>query len=112
MRACVRDDSHAGHCSTIGAAGFSSPTGAPSPVPTKVPTAVPTAAPTAGPTAVPTAVPMLDDIREAVATLEETERTARRVLGGTHPDTASIEEDLQKARAVLRARETPPPGSA
>ena len=55
---------------------------------------------------------MLDDIREAVATLEETERTARRVLGGTHPDTASIEEDLQKARAVLRARETPPPGSA
>ena len=27
----------------------------------------------------------LDDLREAVATLEDTERTARRVLGGAHP---------------------------
>ena len=50
----------------------------------------------------------LDDLREAVTTLEETERTARRVLGGAHPDTAAIEEDLQDARAALRA-ETPQP---
>ena len=27
----------------------------------------------------------LDDLREAVTTLEETERIARRVLGATHP---------------------------
>ena len=49
----------------------------------------------------------LKDLREAVATLEETERTARRVLGGAHPDVVSIEGNLQRARAVLRARETP-----
>jgi len=47
----------------------------------------------------------LDDIREAVTTLEETERTARRVLGGTHPTTEGIEDELRTARAVLRARE-------
>ena len=49
----------------------------------------------------------LDDLREAVTTLEETERTARRVLGGAHPTTGWIEEALRNARAVLRARETP-----
>ena len=54
----------------------------------------------------------LDDVREAVATLEELARTARRVLGGTHPTAAGIEESLRNARAALRARETPPPGSA
>ena len=27
----------------------------------------------------------LDDLREAVTTLEDTERIARRVLGGAHP---------------------------
>ena len=47
----------------------------------------------------------LDEIREAVATLEETERTARRVLGGTHPTMSPIEFHLQDARAALRARE-------
>ena len=51
----------------------------------------------------------LDDFREAVTTLEEIERTARRVLGGAHPLTTDFERDLQKARAALRARETPPP---
>jgi hypothetical protein len=51
----------------------------------------------------------LDDLREAVTTLEETERTARRVLGGAHPVTMDIEESLREARAALRARETPPP---
>ena len=49
----------------------------------------------------------LDDLRESVETLEETSRTARRVLGGAHPVTAKIEHDLRNARAALRARETP-----
>ena len=46
----------------------------------------------------------LDDFREAVTTLEDASRIARRVLGGAHPLTEGIEEDLQNARAVLRAR--------
>ena len=50
----------------------------------------------------------LDDLREAVETLVETERTARRVLGGAHPVTEGIEGELRRARIVLRARETPP----
>ena len=49
----------------------------------------------------------LDDLREALTTLEETERIARRVLGGAHPLTNAIETALQNARAALRARETP-----
>ena len=52
----------------------------------------------------------LDHLREAAATLEEIERTARRVLGGAHPLTKGIEFDLRGARAALRARETPPAG--
>jgi tetratricopeptide (TPR) repeat protein len=47
----------------------------------------------------------LDDLREAVTTLEEIERTARRVLGVSHPTTSLIEVGLRKARAALRARE-------
>ena len=54
----------------------------------------------------------LDDLREAVTTLEDTERIARRVLGGAHPTTTGIEYDLQKARAARDARETPSPGTA
>jgi hypothetical protein len=50
----------------------------------------------------------LDDLHEAVTTLEDTERITRRVLGSAHPLFGMIERDLQKARAVLRARETPP----
>ena len=50
----------------------------------------------------------LDDLREAVSTLEDSERIARRVLGGAHPTTVDIERDLRAARVVLRARETPP----
>ena len=46
----------------------------------------------------------LDDLREAVMTFEETARTARRVLGGTHPLTAKVEKSLQNARAALRPR--------
>ena len=47
----------------------------------------------------------LDDLREAVTTLEETERTARRVLGGAHPTAEVIEGALRNARALLRACE-------
>jgi len=54
----------------------------------------------------------LDDLREAVTTLEETERTARRVLGGAYPVTSAIVDELRDARAALRARDTPTPGSA
>ena len=50
----------------------------------------------------------LDDLREAVTTLEELERTTRRVIGSSHPTTGAIEFNLQEARAALRARETPP----
>ena len=49
----------------------------------------------------------LDDLREAVTTLEETSRAARRVLGGAHPLTVDIEGDLRNARAKLNTRETP-----
>ena len=49
----------------------------------------------------------LDDLREAVTTLLETERTARRVFGGAHPLTKWFEDTLRDARAALRARETP-----
>ena len=49
----------------------------------------------------------LDDLREAVATLEAAERTARRVFGGSNPLTNGIEDDLRDARAKLAARETP-----
>ena len=48
-----------------------------------------------------------DHLREAVTTLEDTEPTARRVLGGENPLTSSIVDDLQDARAALRPRETP-----
>ena len=43
----------------------------------------------------------LDDLREAVNTLEGTERIARRVFGGAHPLTMNIEHDLQECRAAL-----------
>ena len=50
----------------------------------------------------------LADHREAVTTLEDTERIARRVLGGAHPTTTLIDESLRRSRAALRARERPP----
>jgi hypothetical protein len=53
----------------------------------------------------------LDDLSEAVTTLEEVAPIARRVLGGAHPLVVNIERALQIARAKLRARETPSPGS-
>jgi hypothetical protein len=54
----------------------------------------------------------LDELREAVTTLEDVERIARRVFGGAHPIVMGVEDDLQDARAALRARETPPSSDA
>ena len=48
----------------------------------------------------------LDDLREAVTTLEEIERIARRVFGGANPNTTAIERALQQARAILGACES------
>ena len=60
----------------------------------------------------------LDDLRESVTTLEDMERTARRVFGGAHPLVATIAKCLRNSRAALDARETsctcvpvPPPPS-
>ena len=54
----------------------------------------------------------LDDLREAKTSLEETKRTAQRVLGGAYPLVATIEQALGAARTALRARETPPTRSS
>ena len=56
-------------------------------------------------------VATLDDLHEAVTTLEDTERIARRVLGSAHPMMEGIEDDLRRARAALAARETPSPSA-
>jgi hypothetical protein len=50
----------------------------------------------------------IDDIREAVTTLEDMEPTVRRLHGGAHPHTVALGLRVQLARSVLRARETPP----
>ena len=47
----------------------------------------------------------LDDLREAVTTLEELERTARRVFGSAYPTTKAIEHALEMSREALRARD-------
>jgi len=47
----------------------------------------------------------LDDLREAVETLEDATRTSRRVFGGTHPTAVQIESNLAMAREFLRVRE-------
>ena len=44
----------------------------------------------------------LDDLREAVKTLEDSERIARRVFGGEHPLTTGLTETLGESRAALR----------
>ena len=48
----------------------------------------------------------LDDLREAVTTLEDVERTARRVFGGDHPLTVLVERGLETSRRALRTRES------
>ena len=47
----------------------------------------------------------LDNFRESVETLEDTQRIARRVLGGAHPITEWVEGELREVRSALRARE-------
>ena len=54
----------------------------------------------------------LDDLHKAVTTLEDAAPGARRVLGAAHPLTQSLEDELRKARAALRARGTPSSGGA
>jgi hypothetical protein len=49
----------------------------------------------------------LDDFREAVTTLEDAGRIARRVFGGTHPLTEEFENGLQDAQAALTAHVSP-----
>ena len=44
----------------------------------------------------------LDDLREAVNTLEDMVPTARRVFGPSHPTTAKIERALRLSRSTLR----------
>ena len=51
----------------------------------------------------------LDDLREAVTTLEDIEGFARRVLGVAHPLTGRVEHHLGNARTLLRAREEAAP---
>ena len=46
-----------------------------------------------------------DDLREAVTTIEDVERAARRVLGGSHPAVLEFERSLREAREVLAARD-------
>ena len=56
----------------------------------------------------------LDDLREAVTTLEETARLWTRVFGTAHPDTPKVQGALdfareKLARAVAAAESQPPP---
>ena len=48
----------------------------------------------------------LDDVREAVTTLEEIDRAARRVLGGAHPLVLALEGSMRLSREALHARES------
>ena len=47
----------------------------------------------------------LDDLHEAVNTMEDTVRTARRVLGSDYPIVSIMENGLDEARAARRTRE-------
>ena len=49
----------------------------------------------------------LDDLREAMTTLEEIERIARRVMGGAHPLVREIERNLRASQDALYARGLP-----
>ena len=46
----------------------------------------------------------LDDLREAVTTLESVAPTWKRVFGPAHPETPSIQGALKEARKALAAR--------
>ena len=47
----------------------------------------------------------LDNLREAVTTLDELTRTARRIFGGAHPITNGFETSLHNARITLREQD-------
>jgi len=47
----------------------------------------------------------LDDLREAVNTLEDTVRVARRIFGGSYPLVTSMQKFSQEARAALAIEE-------
>ena len=46
----------------------------------------------------------LDDLREAVATLESVAPTWKRVFGPVHPETPRVQGALEDARKTLAAR--------
>jgi hypothetical protein len=46
----------------------------------------------------------LDDLNEAVTTIEDMERTMRRVFDGAHPLTVDIERHLQNSRDARDSR--------
>ena len=50
----------------------------------------------------------LGELREAVTTLKDAERIARRVLGGAHPVARSLEYAQNRLRAALATRDSPP----
>lgn len=54
----------------------------------------------------------LEELREAVNTIEDTVRIARHVFGSAHPTVKGFEEDLKRSQEALHARETPSPGGA
>ena len=49
-----------------------------------------------------------DEFREAVTMIEDTERTAQRVLGGAHPFALDLARAVKVSRAALFIRETQP----
>ena len=51
----------------------------------------------------------LDDLREAVATLESVAPLWKRVFGPSHPETPLVQNALEDAREALAANETPSP---
>ena len=53
----------------------------------------------------------LDDLHEAVTTLADTFRISHRALGGAHPATSNVENNLRAARAALATREAKAAGA-
>ena len=51
----------------------------------------------------------LDDVREAVETLESVAPLWKRVFGPSHPETPLVQNALEDAREALAANETPSP---
>ena len=46
----------------------------------------------------------VDDLSEAVTTLESVAMSYKRVLGQAHPETTKVQKALQSARVTLAAR--------